>query len=138
MKRFSERNTDKMSAVKNNFYMLKHMFKASPLGVALSFLYFFFWRGIGLFYSIVLMRALMQALETGADFIGVVKLLLVMLAVSAVDGIFESWFTDLYAPKMFVTFQEYFMTLIYKQAVSCDLACYENPPTQSLYREYRV
>lgn len=127
MQRFFKRKKDKMSVIKNNLYMLKHMFKASPLGVALSFVYFFVWRGIGLFYSIVLMRYLMLALETGADFAGVVKLLLVMLVVSAADKIFESWFTNLYAPKMFVTFQEHFMTLIYKQAISCDLACYENP-----------
>ena len=74
VKQFSKRKKDKMSVIKNNLYMLKHMFKASPLGVVLSLVYFFLWRGIGLFYSIVLMRYLMQALETGADFVGVVKL----------------------------------------------------------------
>lgn len=109
------------------------MFKASPMGVILSIVDYFLWRAIGIFYSIVLMRYLMQAIETGADFSGVVKMLLVMLAVSFVGGIFESWFNNMYAPKMHVTFQEYFMTLIYKQAISCDLACYENPKFYDKY-----
>ncbi len=116
-----------MSAIKNNIYMLRHMFKASPVGTILSFLDFFIWRGVSLFYSIYLMRYLMQMLETGADFAGVVRLLLIMLAVSLGGLAFESWFNNLYLQKMFVTFQEYFLTLIYKQAISCDLACYENP-----------
>ena len=51
------------------------MFKASPIGTILSFLEFFIWRGVSLFYSIYLMRYLMQMLETGADFAGVVRLL---------------------------------------------------------------
>ncbi|MCH5210756.1 MAG: ABC transporter ATP-binding protein [Oscillospiraceae bacterium] len=122
-----------MSVIKNTLYMLKHMFKASPMGVICSLIYFFIWRGMGLIYTVVLMRYLMQSIETGGDFRNVVILLLVILVITLFTEIFCAWFDNSYFHRMQVVFQEYFMTLIYKQAISCDLACYENPTFYDKY-----
>lgn len=122
-----------MKSFKNNFYMLRLMWEATPLRVVCHIIRWIWFRAGELFYSVFMLRFIMKAIEDGKNFGYIIGLLLIMLCYSALLSLFSSWFDEWYVPKTDVTIQEYLLEKMYKKAIECDLSCYENPEFYDKY-----
>lgn len=122
-----------MKAIKNNFYMMGLMWKACPSRVVCEILQFTLWRLSQLVYSVWLLQFILQAIENGFAFGKVALMLVGILTYSVAAESFRAWFTCYYQPKTNIAIQEYLLTKVYKQAVACDLSCYENPKFYDKY-----
>jgi len=122
-----------LRAIKNNFYMVKLLWKACPSRVILNIVQFLIWRLGELIYSIAILRFIVKSIENGTDFKTVLLFLVGILVFAVITNAFSCWFEEKYVPETNVMMQEYLLTMVYNQAVSCDLSCYENPEFYDKY-----
>ncbi len=122
-----------MKAIKNNFYMMRLIWEACPMGVVCEFLHWLIYRVGELFYSVFLLRFIVKAIESGTEFSKVVMLLLAVLAYGVATGVFTAWHWNWYRRKLNIKMQEKLLAKMYEKAVECDLSCYENPEFYDKY-----
>lgn len=122
-----------MKSLKNNLYMLKLMFEASPLRVILNFVKHIINSSLQLVYTVLFLRIIMQSIENGVSFSYIVVFLVIMLVYNVAINFFLSWFIQSYTLKTNIVIQEYLLEKMYKKAVECDLSCYENPEFYNKY-----
>ncbi|MCH5184524.1 MAG: ABC transporter ATP-binding protein [Oscillospiraceae bacterium] len=122
-----------MKIIKNNIYILRLLWKASPSRVILNLSIYLIWRMNGILYNIFLMRQIMKAIENDAGMTHVMIILGLILAYSLTASIFNNWFNNYYIPRSDAVIQEYLFSRVYQKAVECDLACYENPEFYDKY-----
>lgn len=122
-----------MKSFKNNFYMLRLIWKACPWGVICETLHWLIHRTSELFYSVFLLRFIVKAIENGTDFSKVAMLLLLVLAYGVGTGVFTAWHWNWYRRKVKLKIDEMLLQKMYEKAVECDLSCYENPEFYDKY-----
>lgn len=122
-----------MKSFKNNFYMLRLIWKACPWGVICETLHWLIHRTSELFYSVFLLRFIVKAIENGTDFSKVAMLLFLVLAYGVGTGAFSAWHWNWYRRKVKLKIDEMLLQKMYEKAVECDLSCYENPEFYDKY-----
>lgn len=122
-----------MKMIKNNLYMLRLLWRASPPRVLLSLSFDVVWRMNEIIYSIILMRYIVKAIEDNMEFKNIMLMILIYCAYSIVSSAFINWVGHYYRVKSDVDLQKYLISLVYNKAVECDLACYENPEFYDKY-----
>lgn len=122
-----------MKILKNNMYMLRHLWRASPQAVLLYIIAEILMQFGGIVFTIILMPFIVRAIENNMDINRIILMILVYCIYSGLTILFNAWFHHTYQPKSEVVIQEYFVSMIYKKAVECDLSCYENPDFYDKY-----
>lgn len=122
-----------MKSVKNNFYMLRLIWKECPWGVICEMLHWLIYRVGELFYSVFLLRFIVKSIEGGTEFSKVMGFLFLLLAYGCVTGVFNSWYWNWYRRKVKLKIDEMLLKKMYEKAVECDLSCYENPEFYDKY-----
>lgn len=122
-----------MKSIKNNFYMLRLIWKACPMGVICEMLHWLLNRMGELFYSVFLLRFIVKAIENEVEFPRVIALLCLLLVYGILTGVFTSWYWNWYRRKVKLKIDEMLLKRMYEKAVECDLSCYENPDFYDKY-----
>lgn len=113
--------------LRNHFYLMRHIYKASPTRLFLHTLMRMVSLSFGAFYSLVLFRYIINAPQNGRTFGDVMWFLLLFLALDLVNGAVKCAYQRLYRPGSDRRIEQYFQTLIYEQSARVDIACYEDP-----------
>ena len=114
-----------MKYVSNTIYVLKLVWKICPGRVAAEFLIraieYISW----IFYSIIFLKYLLHALETGQDFL---LLMIFLISAAAVFGLLswaEKYFQYSYKPKTDAVIYGTINQMLFDKASQMDLSCYE-------------
>lgn len=116
-----------VKVLRNNFYMLKLMFEASPKLVILSVVSEMYICLMDVIYSLVMFPLIVEALQGARTFSDVVIFLLIYLVLSVICGILSAYTDDVIINREGMAVQHYLMRKIYNKAINADLSCYENP-----------
>lgn len=122
-----------MKNLKNNFYMMRLIWKVCPLGVICEMLHWAIYRVGEMFYSVFLLRFIVKAIENGTEFKKVVMMLVLVLIYGIATGSFTAWYWNWYRRKVKLKIDEMLLKRMYEKAVECDLSCYENPEFYDKY-----
>jgi ATP-binding cassette subfamily B protein len=122
-----------MRPIQNNIYILRMVWRASPLRIILCFLDSILNFGGWMFYSLYFMKFIVDSIEYGRSFQSVVVFLFLFLLYQMAVSVYHSWYTDVFQMKEDMVVQEYIISQVYKQAVRVDLSCYENPEFYNKY-----
>jgi len=122
-----------MKILKNNLYMLKIAFRAAPLWVALSILVQVAGYAVSTLISLYFMRYLIEALQAEKTFREAFLLIGGMFAVQAGASVLGDYVYQVMAPKGNIKVTALLMEMLYGQAVSVELDCYENPEFYDKY-----
>ncbi len=114
-----------MYALKNNGYILRLIWRASPVRVVVQIALRCLNFAYGAFYTLLFLRWLVNSLSAGKSFGDMVALLLIFSAVGLADGGLNAWFQNLYKPKSDQVILAYLSGLVYEKARRADLACFE-------------
>lgn len=122
-----------MKTLKNNIYMLKMLWKASPkrifYGMAANVLDY----SVDTVLTLFLLRFIIDSLQKHLPFQNVIIFLLGFLLLMLLDSVVNSWYYQKIIPETKVEIQQFLMKKIYDQAISVDLSCYENPKFYDTY-----
>jgi ATP-binding cassette subfamily B protein len=116
-----------MKTLKNNIYMLKLLWKASPKRIFVGMLASILDYAVDTVLTLFLLRFIIDSLQMNRDFSQVVLFLIGFLVLMILDSAVYSWYYHKIVPETKVQIQQYLMKKIYNQAISVDLSCYENP-----------
>jgi ATP-binding cassette subfamily B protein len=122
-----------MKVVRNNFYMLKHLWKASPKRVFFGMLSSILDYSVDTIITLFLLRFIIDSLQKQRPFLEVIFYLCGILSLTLINNTVLSWYNHKIFPEGRVQTQEYLMNKIYTQAISVDLSCYENPQFYDTY-----
>ncbi len=117
----------------NNYYMLKLVFQASPSYVIVRFLSKVLQQGMSLFFSLIFMRMVFNAIENQTSFQTIVIYVGFMLLVFFLLGIFQNWYTEIFEPEKKQVLSEKLNTMLFQKAVEIDVLCYKNT---DFYNQY--
>lgn len=115
-----------MKVLKNNFYILKLIFQASPKVVIVSTLSQLFYSLNEVIYSLIMFPLIVEALQGEKTFTDVMIFLLIFSAFSIVSYVLTGYEEAVQFKEIMVV-QHYLMRKIYNKAINVDLSCYENP-----------
>lgn len=111
---------------RNTFYMFRLVWSVSKGRVITEFLLaaaqYISW----VFYSIVFVKFLMSALETGKTFGEIMCFLLLSAALMAVMVLYEKWYQSVYLPSTNALIYEGINRMLFDKASEVELACYED------------
>lgn len=111
---------------RNNQYILKMLWKMQKGRVIGEFCYnalnYIYW----LFYDILFLQYLVEALEKGKSFEQIITFILFAMLGFAVPNILSSWYTHVYKPKSDADIFEAINTMLFEKATHVELECYEN------------
>lgn len=119
--------------MRNNLYMLKLSFKAAPgwislkiLGVVLSYV-------SDTFISLFFMRFIIDSLQAKRVFSDVLVMIAAMFMVKLLVSILQAYTDNVLEPQGNIRVTALLMEMLYGQAVSVDLSCYETPEFYDTY-----
>lgn len=122
-----------MKIMKNNLYMLKLSFKAAPwwvcsrlIGVVLNYV-------SDTLISLFFMRFIIDSLQAQRVYSDVLVMIAAMFAVKLAASVFESYTYNVVDPQGNIKVTALLMEMLYGQAVSVDLSCYETPEFYDTY-----
>ena len=127
MKHKSKKPKEKVPVLKNNLFMLKHMYKASPLR---------FWMLLGensfggiyqALVNVYFFKKIIETAASGADFISLMPIFAIMLAISLFRRIFSGYYWWYVCHLTDQKIAGYMNTMMFRRAIACDLDCYEDP-----------
>lgn len=116
-----------MKNLKNNLYMLKLFWKASPKRIIWGMLVSILDYAVDTVITLFLLRFIIDSLQMNRSFLYVIVFLIGFLLLTALDSTSSSWYYNKVVPETNVQIQQYLMRKIYDQAISVELSCYENP-----------
>lgn len=122
-----------MKILKNNLYILKLCFKAAPLCVCLKVLADVLNHVISTLISLYFMRYIVEAVQGNKSYGEAFALILGMFAVKVVASILDSLGYHVVERIASVKTSALLMEMLYGQAISVDLSCYENPKFYDSY-----
>lgn len=110
----------------NNKYILRLLWKVQKGRVIGEFLYcalnYTYW----VFYDILFLKYLVEALEKGADFGQIMAFILAVMLGFALPNVLSSWYVNVYRPRSDADIFEAVNTLLFDKATHVELECYEN------------
>jgi len=122
-----------MKILKNNLYILKLCFKAAPLCVCLKVLADVLNRVINTLISLYFMRYIVEAVQGNKSYGEAFTLILGMFAVKLVASVLDSLGYHVVERIASIKTSALLMEMLYGQAISVDLSCYENPKFYDSY-----
>ncbi|MBR6637429.1 MAG: ATP-binding cassette domain-containing protein [Lachnospiraceae bacterium] len=122
-----------MKILKNNIYILKLCFKAAPLCVCLKVLADVLNHVINTLIALYFMRYIVEAVQGNKSYGEAFALILGMFAVKVVASILDSLGYHVVERIASVKTSALLMEMLYGQAISVDLSCYENPKFYDSY-----
>lgn len=123
----SNKTKEKVAIFKNNAFMLKHMYKASPLR---------FWMLLGenafegIYHALVnvyFLKCIIETAETGKDFIQLIPIFILMVVISVIRHGFSGYYWWYVCHLTDQDVAGYMNRMMFERAVACDLDCYEDP-----------
>lgn len=110
----------------NNRYILRLLWKVQKGRVIGEFFYcalnYTYW----VFYDILFLKYLVEALEKGADFGQIMAFILAAMLGFMVPNVFSSWYANVYRPRSDADIFEAVNTMLFDKATHVELECYEN------------
>jgi ATP-binding cassette subfamily B protein len=122
-----------MKVLKNNIYMLKLLWRASPKRIFFGIVTNILSYTVETVVTLFLLRFIIESLQLNRSFPQVILFLLGFLFLMLLDSTIHSWYYHKIVPETRVQIQQYLMKKIYDQAISVDLSCYENPKFYDTY-----
>ncbi len=122
-----------MRNIKNNLYILKLCFKAAPLWVSMQLLINILDYVISTLISLYFMRYIVDAIQNNRPFEEALMLIFGMFAAWVFNGLLGAFIGAMVAPQGKIKVTALFMEMLYGQAISVDLSCYENPKFYDSY-----
>lgn len=132
MKKKKEK-TSLWKALKNNFYLYKLAFESCPSRVIGEIINIACRYGRALFYSVIFISFIFQAIEEGKEFQSVLLFLIIAGAVLGGIGLYLTVFLRTISPIGNQKLYENLHIRMYKKATDVELECYENP---KFYNQY--
>lgn len=120
-------------ALRNNWFILKLVWSIHPQRVIAEFILQIFDQVPRVFYSIVFIRILLDALETGIDFTNIIYLVAIMLIVYFVSKFYSIWYHTTFEPISDTVMYEHLYQKLFLKAYQVELDCYENPHFYDTY-----
>ena len=80
----------------------------------------------GAFYTIVLFRQLVNAIQARASFESVLGLLAVFCAMGVANTLLKGWYEHRFVPRSDCALEQALAASVYQKAASADLACFED------------
>ena len=80
----------------------------------------------GAFYTIVLFRQLVNAIQARASFASVLGLLAVFCAMGVANTLLKGWYEHRFVPRSDCALEQALAASVYQKAASADLACFED------------
>ncbi len=111
---------------KNNFWMLKEIWKHTPSYVVLSVLSGII-NGVNSFISLLFLKNVMDYLEKGTEFIQYVELSVVFLLYWSLMSFYHNWYWQIFIPKIKEKLHMELYCVLFKQAIRLDLEKYDDP-----------
>lgn len=122
-----------MKILKNNLYILKLCFKAAPLFVCMKIFTMIVSYAIGTIISLYFMRYIVEAVQGNKSFGEAFILILGMFAVKVAAALLDGFTDCMLEPQADIRITALLMEMLYGQAISVDLSCYENPEFYDSY-----
>lgn len=116
-----------MKIIRNILYILKLAFKASPLWVGTAIFSFVLEYTVNTFISLFFIRYIIEALQEGRTFQETFLLLAGMFGAKLLSVLAFNYSHYALQPREKVKVTAALMEMLYGQAVSMDLGCYEDP-----------
>lgn len=123
----------KISAIKNNFYFLRLIWKICPFRVVLNFLHVFFDFAMWTFYSVIFMQYLFGAGENMRSFTEVVVFIWFAAGMSLAAESFNAWYENCFVPQTDIKIHYQLNTMLFQKIRTVDLSCYEDPEFYNTY-----
>lgn len=120
-------------ALKNNWYLYKLAFKSCPSRVIGELINIGCRYGRSLFYSVIFIGVIFQAIEEERDFKSVLLFLIIAGALLGGIGLYLTFFTRTVSPIGNQKLYENLHIRMYEKATDVELECYENP---KFYNQY--
>lgn len=122
-----------MRILKNNLYALKLCYQAAPALIILRVLSTVLEYATDTFISLYFMRFIVESIQNGRTFAEAAVLIVVLFLLESVYGLLNSYIASRLEPGGNVKITKFLMEMLYKQALSVDLSCYENPKFYDTY-----
>lgn len=110
----------------NIIYLFKLALTLDPLRVVLQFLDYAIDYGVWIFFSVVFLRYLLQAIQAGTPVVNILIWLGITLLILGLVAVFFSWYNARYRPLSNLRMSAALSKRLFTQAVHVDLACYED------------
>lgn len=120
-------------ALRNNWFILKLIWNIHPQRVIAEFILQLLNQVPRVFYSIVFIRILLDALENGIDFSNIVYLVAIMLIVYFISEFYSIWYHTKFEPISDTIMYEHLYQKLFMKAYQVELDCYENPHFYDTY-----
>lgn len=128
----------KISAIKNNLYFLRLIWKICPSRVVLNFLSVLFDFAMWTFYSVIFMQYLFGAGENMRSFTEVAVFIWFAAGLSLGAEIFNAWYQNCFVPRTDIEIHYQLNTMLFQKVQTVDLSCYENPEFYNTYTKAAV
>ncbi len=122
-----------MKIIKNNLYIIKLCYKADPLWIIMQVLSTVLGYVLNTFISIYFLKYIIEAIEGNRSYGEALFLIFGMFFCNVVVNLMDSYTLDILEPKGLVKVTALLMEMLYGQAISVDLSCYENPEFYDTY-----
>lgn len=110
----------------NNRYILKLLWKVRKGRVVGEFFYCALNYAYWVFYDILFLKYLVEALEKGKDFDQIMAFILAAMVGFMLPNVFSSWYVNIYRPRSDADIFEAVNTMLFDKATHVELECYEN------------
>ena len=128
-----KKSRNRFMILKNILYILKLAFRAAPLLVVAAVVVNVFQFAVNTFISLFFVRYIIEAMQMGRSFQETFLLILGMFAAKALSALSLNYVFFSLAPRENVKITAALMKMLYGQAVSMDLSCYEDPDFYDTY-----
>lgn len=129
------KNTKKRSFLANNLYMLKLIAKISPVRIFATFFHSFAGFFSRVFFNIIFLENLVDALEGEKEFSQIVVFVIVFMGVFLLIHAYTSWYENRYLPQSDLKITEKMNLLLYKKVMEVDIGCFED---KAFYDQYTM
>lgn len=113
--------------------MLKLCFQASKGYCLFGLLSSGFDYAISTIISIYFMGYIVDSIEQSRPFVHVLLMVIAMFLATIISNLSSVYYYSVMEPVSIIKIHAYFMDMIYKQAISVDLSCFENPEFYDTY-----
>lgn len=119
--------------VKNNWYVLKMLHSVAPSKIYFNILMTIWGCILRLLQSVFLVRAIVNAIETGQDYGTVVLVIVGVFLFKLLGDLTIKFYDNLYLPRVDIKIEQEFLKKFYHKAAQIDLAGYESPEYYDKY-----
>lgn len=124
-----------MKSLKNNLFMLGMVWQASKRRIIWQFFDIALECVIDVLYTLFFLRFLISCMEREVSYPRIAGVVLLYFAANTASRFVGSHLNNVVIPETDVVIQSHLMDAVYKQALTVDLSCYENPVFYDTYTQ---